>query len=961
MLKKTVLIAAFLLATGVSQATIIPGTRMDVDWPALISGQDIILTKPPQEIKYGLLLGNGDIGVSVFGAPECIKLSICKSDIWDYRDSIYEGVKNNPPLTQKQFLDAYTRSFVTKEEPDAWKEVTGPWSALTSKTPHAPKIAGQVRIRNGSLAGAAYVQRLHLHDAEVTGDMGDASIRTLVHYPTNVIAVRYTPGKTAEFDVELYKGKIPQFPDGCLPAFGAQGRDMWLTYRFPVDSKTYAHFEGFGYAMYARVVGAEAHSEARSDQAVARVRSAGPVLLLVSAATTREVANPLAEAKRLVDEAERAGFEKIVKKHREHWHKFWRRSLVELQKNQFMTRNWFFCNYAVECSSRPGKVAPGLFGVWQSSDGPGWWGCYTCDYNFQQNFMGAFSSNHLEQVVPYAEAVHSWLPAAIEDSKTVYGIDGAMYFCSAYPDMQHNPHYGTQYSRVMALSAWMMQELWWYYQYSQDKEFLKKTAYPVMRECAKLYEGYLTEAADGKYDMEFTYSPEHWFGKNCVLDLACIKYLMKAAVEASTILGVDADRRKVWQHIAGNLREYPTGDAPIGKVLLDKEGQSPTYSTYNVPVPLTAVFPGNDIGLHSPEPLQDIARRTVRHMRLNLLNQYVLVPMARVRLGEDVIDDFETYTRALRRYNGSTYLDTLLWDVWEENFGSTIVINESLVQSYTGDIRINPVKLDQPARFATLRTVGAFLVSSEIRPDGYIPYVAITSEAGRQCKLIRPWDGEVRVREASSMKPVAFKEKEGALLFDTKKGVTYIVDRPDDPWEKMPITRIAADEPDPEPVQWDVIYTGGEGMYMYALKPYSFDYRPGVGIITSTIAGNTTWQILVGPIDTSRYSKLEVVSSGSPNASISVDCKDAGGESLAKLDYKRASDNYITHTLALPPARFAGAIAVNTKSEDKKRAENRLRSIRFLAQDGSAIDVDLSAIDPQKGLRLWEIPERKKI
>ena len=119
-----------------------------------------------------------------------------------------------------------------------------------------------------------------------------------------------------------------------------------------------------------------------------------------------------------------------------------------------------------------------------------------------------------------------------------------------------------------------------------------------------------------------------------------------------------------------------------------------------------------------------------------------------------------------------------------------VVVNESLVQSYTGQIRVAPVKLKNTVRFARLRTVGAFLLSGEIQSGGKVSYLAITSEAGVPCNLLRPWDGPVRVRRGDSLKAVTVAEKDGVLTFPTAAGATYVVDRPDEPWEAQPITVI---------------------------------------------------------------------------------------------------------------------------------------------------------------------------
>ena len=70
--------------------------------------------------------------------------------------------------------------------------------------------------------------------------------------------------------------------------------------------------------------------------------------------------------------------------------------------------------------------------------------------------------------------------------------------------------------------------------------------------------------------------------------------------------------------------------------------------------------------------------------------------------------------------------------------------------------------------------------------------------AGVRCSLYMPWEGVVRVRQLPTMKAVELHADDAVLSFETSRGATYVVDRPDDPWEDQPITTIWA--PDPEPV-----------------------------------------------------------------------------------------------------------------------------------------------------------------
>jgi hypothetical protein len=785
-------------------ASAIPGLRTKVDWPTLVSRQDVEQAAPPPAPVHGLLLGNGDIGVTVSGGPECVTLQVGKNDIWDYRDPI-DGVR--PPITQQELVAWYSGSQDPAGSP--LNRVAQELHSAYSTPMHAAKPAGQIRFRNPKLAGAAYSQRLCLWDAEVAtqlGGPGPVSMRTLVPYSRTVIVAQYSPSGPQEFDVELARhadatGTIPTGPE-----FGAVGRDLWVRYRFPADA-TYP--KGFEYVMYGRVLGGAMSSEVKPNAAtvvqdvwlkgrvetpegwaVAHMKASRLVTVIVAVVTTRDSRHPFAAAKQAVEDAQAAGAAALRKEHQQHWHAFWQRSFVQIEGNDFLTQHWFVSTYHLHCCSRPGKIAPGLYGNWTWQDASPWWSDYHWDYNFQQTFWGAYSSNHLEETKPYNQTVAALLPAAQAEAREVYGLAGAKFFLISYPrTTARNPYPALPLDRCMCLSAWAAQEMWWHYLYSQDTRYLRTRAYPVMRECARFYEGFLTRAADGRYDMVPTVSPEHWGlthnfqrNKNSLIDLALIKYLMNACVSASEVLGADESSRATWRRIAAQLRGYPTTETPQGRVFVDVEGAPVTR--YNVPVPVAGVFPGDDIGLHSPGETQEIARRTALAIPYNLTNDYVMLAMARVRLGIDVFDELARNTKTLSLGNGALFDAYQADRIWAENFAAPIVINESILQSYNGILRLAPVKLKQTVRFANLRAVGAFLVSGEIEAGGRVAYAAITSEAGKECSLYRPWQGDVRIRELSTMRSVRATGKDGVLSFRTRRGARYLVDDPAHPWEQ---------------------------------------------------------------------------------------------------------------------------------------------------------------------------------
>ena len=78
--------------------------------------------------------------------------------------------------------------------------------------------------------------------------------------------------------------------------------------------------------------------------------------------------------------------------------------------------------------------------------------------------------------------------------------------------------------------------------------------------------------------------------------------------------------------------------------------------------------------------------------------------------------------------------------IWFENFALPVVINECMMQSYNGIIRLFPNwPAETDAHFQDLRAVGAFLVSSSFS-GGNIDFISIRSEAGGILRIIIPWD-----------------------------------------------------------------------------------------------------------------------------------------------------------------------------------------------------------------------------
>jgi len=436
-----------------------------------------------------------------------------------------------------------------------------------------------------------------------------------------------------------------------------------------------------------------------------------------------------------------------------------------------------------------------LFGNWsKGSIGTAWHGDYHMNYNTQQVYWGVFSSNHAEQHLPYVDLVEKLMPMSEWNAREQFGLPGAFFPHTAYPvPSKVNPYPVPPWGYEVCETPWTVQSLWWHYEYTKDQTFLKR-AYPLMRAATDFLVAYAKKGADGKYHLNPSVSPENWgltanyrLNRDCIIDLALTEFLLDAMLEASAVLNVDADLRPKWKNLRENLAPYPAVKGPYGEVWLDV-ADAPAEWVYNVPVTCSPVFPAEQVGLDRRREMLDLAKRTVAAVRLEGSNDLVWQPMMRARLGMLDLDWFKREVRYCTLKNGiandrvrqidgrfsdGTNFDYMLeMGVWTENLSLPGVLNECMLQSSSGVIRLFPnTKNLGPARFRHLRAKGAFLVSGAW--DGKkVSGVRVESEKGGVARVVSPWPGG-SLAVTSAGKAVEVRTRDGVSEFDTLPGGVY--------------------------------------------------------------------------------------------------------------------------------------------------------------------------------------------
>ncbi|NOZ20653.1 MAG: hypothetical protein GXP25_06140 [Planctomycetes bacterium] len=738
---------------------------------------------------------NGDVHGSFWNKPQAMTFSLGKNDVWDRR---YFGDRKRI-IT----LDDVKR-ICAEDDP---KRLHQRNDLGIPNTAHAlysaydfpcPKPVGQIIFRFPGLEGAdeysAGFEVKKVLSVKAAKGADRVGLRAFLHETKNLLAVRVRcDGITSPPKVQLYRHRdsLPQRttihalvnparqpdydydsdPDnGPLdpPEAGTDGRYFWIRQRFPAD-KTFPN--GFEYVLMARIEGTPCAIETKQNVAnggsrflihdvspadykallpwfkferkAAELVNAAPGSLATATiqekplsgftvfavvVTTRDAEQPMTAAKKQLDAAVAQGFDSILAEHR---------SVTEKQRahwiaTRIMRYNAFHPTYA---------------------DATPWHG----DYHFNEGyFLHQIVAGNISDLEPRLRLLEGLLPATRRNAREVYGCRGCCFPLVAYPIKSDRVVYASvTWELGIENTAFMLQPFWQIYQYTQDKAFLRERAYPMMLEGARFYADYVKKGDDGYYHVIPTVSQEHWgltknfkLNRDSVGALSFVKYHLKACIEASEILGVNADERKQWREIVACLAPYPTLQTDAGPVFCDVR-DALRLLNYNITANLVMVLWAEDIHFDSPLDLLEMARRS-----------YYAIP-------DREHSHRKGYLFQIRRNLGILEKPDL------SPLGCLI--------SWPGRIHLFPgipKGMKRNASFSHYLAVGGFEVSASYAGT-QVTGVEIRSRAGKTCRIANPWGlPQVLVRDVTDGSVVCHTLEGDTIVFPTGAGHIYRVFSP---------------------------------------------------------------------------------------------------------------------------------------------------------------------------------------
>ncbi len=727
----------------------------------------------PDWEQHSLPLGNGSMGANVMGSIATERYTLNEKTLWRGGPGTMDGPAHYWDMNKQSahLLPEIRQAFTDGDWDKAARltmqnfNSTVPYEATGERAFRFGSYTtlGELRIETGLTeeAVSGYRRALSIDSAVATvaftADGIDYRRESFISYPDNVMAIRFSASARGCQNLRIAYVPNPLSHGATIAADGG------LLFTGSLDNN------GMAFALRLRAVVRGGHLSAAGDTLC--VNGAAEVLLLLTADTDYKPnydpdpadarayvgEDPVATTAGWMAAAEKMSWRKLLKRHVRDYAALFGRVEFELEgaasplpTNERLeayrsgkpdagleTLYYQFGRYLLIASSRPGNLPANLQGIWHNNvDGP-WRVDYHNNINLQMNYWPALSTNLAECAEPLTDFIRLLEKPGRRTAQAYWGARGWAAGISANIFGFTAPLEGADMSwnyNPMAAS-WLATHLWDYYDYTRDADFLRRTAYPLMKGCALFTEDFLWRKADGTLTAAPSTSPEHGpIDEGTTFTHAVAREILLRSIEAAQVLGVATADVARGQTVLRDMAPYEIGR--YGQLMEWSRDIDDPNDDHRHVNHLFGLHPGHTISPLTTPELAEASRVVLNHRGDGAtgwsmgwkLNQW-----ARLHDGNR---SYKLYGNLLKHGTADN-----LWDVHppfqiDGNFGGTAGVTEMLLQSHAGCIDLLPSLPDawSAGHICGLRARGNFSVDLYWQ-GGRLDHAVVVSHSGEPCAV----------------------------------------------------------------------------------------------------------------------------------------------------------------------------------------------------------------------------------
>lgn len=790
---KTYLAAMALALSGCQSATDSCGTT------------ELWYAQPAKVWMESLPIGNGRLGAMTYGGIEEEKLALNESTMWSGQ---YNENQNKPFGREKmnQLRKLFFEGKLSEGNRIAGDNLHGNQTSFGTHLPIGD-LKMQFIYPEGKVTG--YRRSLSLDEAVSSVSFNSGGVNYKREYfatnPDNVLVLRLTADKqksiTMNMGLDLMRQADLSVEDNQLVFTGKVD--------FPLHGPGGVCFEG-------RIAVLADNGEVKMEQSGVGIKEADAVTLIVDVRTDYKSPDYKTLCADGVKKAAAKSYDELKQAHIKDYNTLYNR--VSIHFGQDANRalptdvRWkqvkegktdtgldalFFQygRYLTIASSRENSPLPiALQGFFNDNKAcnMGWTNDYHLDINTEQNYWAANVGNLAECNAPLFTYIKDLAHHGAKTAEVVYGCKGWTAHTTANV-WGYTPASSTIIWGLFPMAgSWIASHLWTQYEFTQDKQYLAETAYPLLKGNAQFILDFLAKDPKSGYLMTGpSISPENWFrtagGEEMVASMmpACDRELayeiLSNCVQASEILNTDRE-------FADSLRTAIAQLPPIqlranGAIREWFEDFEEAHPNHRHTSHLLALYPFSQITLEKTPELAEAARKTIENRlsaenwedtewsRANMICMY-----ARLKDAQEAYKSVQLLQGKLSRENLMTVspggIAGAEGDIYsfDGNPAGTAGMAEMLVQNHEGYVEFLPCLPVEwkDGSFKGLCLKGGAEATAEWT-NAVINKASLKATADQVLKVKIPQGKKYRVL-LNSKEAIANPDAKGLITVDMKRG-----------------------------------------------------------------------------------------------------------------------------------------------------------------------------------------------